>query len=319
LTFRTEGSPGALTRRSALLAAAGLLSSRAARAGGPVFLDYTQDELDRAYDQSRWAPTLATIQARYGTDSAAVRQAYPRRTESYGSGEAEVLDIFAPGRSPAGAPVLVFIHGGAWLRLTKDAASAPAATFVDRGGIWVALNFANARQVSLREMAEQCRRALAWVVRNAAGFGGDPGRVFLAGHSSGAHLGGVLLTTDWAARGVPAVPIQAALLMSGIYELHPVLLSSRRNYLQVTEADIASLSPMRHLDRIGCPVIVSWGDGESPEFKRQSCVFADAFAGMGRLAARHTLFNTNHFEEPEQLNRPDTVLGRAALDMMGLG
>ena len=327
MTFQAEPPGTLLTRRSTLLAAVSLLSSHAARAEKHIFLDYTQDELDRAYDQSRWAPTAAAIQARYGTDSASVRQAYAWRTESYGSNEAEALDIFAPGQpaaaapegSFAGAPILVFIHGGAWLRLTKDDASAPAPTFVDRGGIWVALNFANARQAPLMEMVEQCRRALAWVVRNAASFGGDPGRVFLAGHSSGAHLGGVLLTTDWAARGLPAAPVRGALLMSGIYDLRPALLSSRRNYLQATDADVAALSPMRHLHQVSCPVIVSWGDEESPEFKRQSRVFADALAGMGWLEARHLLFNTNHFEEPEQLNRPDTVLGRAALGMMGLG
>ncbi len=309
----------ALTRRSALAAAASLLGSRAGRAEGPVFLDYTQDELDRAYEQSRWAPAAAA-QARYGTESALVRRAYPRRTESYGSSDAEVLDIFAPGQpAPAAAPVMVFVHGGAWLRLTKDDASAPAPTFVDRGGIWVALNFANAHQASLLEMAEQCRRALAWVARNAASFGGDPGRVFLAGHSSGAHLGGVLLTTDWTVHGLHASPIRGALLMSGIYELRPVLLSSRRSYLEVADSDVAALSPMRHLDRITCPVIVAWGDQESPEFKRQSGVFADALAGMGRLAARYTLFNTNHFGGPEQLNRPDTAMGRAALGLMELG
>jgi len=303
------------------------MASRTACAEEHVFLGYTQGELDRAYDQSNWAPTQAAILSRYGADSASVRRAYPPRTERYGDTEAEVLDIFAPRQAaPAntelpvtGVPILMFIHGGAWLRLTKDDASAPAPTFVDRGAAWVVPNFANVRQVGLAEMAEQCRRALAWVVSNAAGFGGDPGRVFLAGHSSGAHLGGVLLTTDWAARGMQADPVRGALLMSGLYELRPAMLSSRRNDVHVTEAEIAALSPMRHLDRITCPVIVSWGDQESPEFKRQSRVFADALAGMGQLAAQHTLFNTNHFEETEQLNRPDTVLARAALGMMGLG
>jgi len=303
------------------------MASRAARAEEHAFLGYTQDELDRAYDQSSWAPAQAAILSRYAADSASARRAYPPRTERYGDTEAEALDIFAP-RQPApaepghpatGVPVLVFLHGGAWLRLAKDDASAPAPTFVDRGAAWVVPNFANARQVGLAGMAEQCRRALAWVVRNAAGFDGDPRRVFLAGHSSGAHLGGALLTTDWAARGMQADPVRGALLMSGIYELRPAMLSSRRSYLHATEEEVAALSPMRHLHRITCPVIVSWGDQDNPEFKRQSRVFADALAGMDRLAAQHTLFNTNHFEEPEQLNRPGTVLAQAALGMMGLG
>ncbi|MGI4939888.1 MAG: alpha/beta hydrolase, partial [Janthinobacterium lividum] len=153
---------------------------------------------------------------------------------------------------------------------------------------------------------------------NAASFGGDPSRVFLAGHSSGAHLAAVLLTTDWHARGLSATPVRGALLMSGTYDLYPVMLSSRRSYLRATQEEVAALSPLRHLDRLPCPVTVTWADQDSPEFKRQSDVFATALQGMGLLAGRHVLFNTSHFEEPEQLNRPDTLLGGVALTMMGL-
>ncbi len=309
-----------LTRRSALLLAA-CAPLRPAWADAPVFLGYTQEELDRAYDQARWAPNGASILARYASDSAALRRAHPPRTERYGPGEAELLDVFAPASpapSGAGAPVLVFLHGGAWLRLTREDVSAPAPTFMDRGGIWIAPDFGDARVLTLAEMAERCRRALEWVVRNAMSFGGDPSRVFVAGHSSGAHLAAVLLTTDWRARGLSSAPVRGALLMSGTYDLYPVMLSSRRSYLRATAEEVAALSPLRHLDRLSCPVTIAWADQDSPEFKRQSDVFADALQGMNLLAGRHVLFGTNHFEEPEQLNRPDTLLGRTALTMMGL-
>ena len=309
-----------LTRRSALLLAA-CAPLHPARADGPVFLGYTQEELDRAYDQARWASNGASVLARYASDSAAVRRVHPPRTERYGPGEAELLDVFAPTSptpSGAGAPVLVFLHGGAWLRLTRGDVSAPAPTFMDRGGIWIAPDFGDARQLTLAEMAERCRRVLEWVVRNAMSFGGDPSRVFLAGHSSGAHLAAVLLTTDWGARGLSPAPVRGALLMRGPYDLYPVMLSSRRSYLRATAEEVAALSPLRHLDRLSCPVTVVWADHDSPEFKRQSGVLADALGGMGLLAGRHVLFDTNHFEEPEQLNRPDTLLGHAALAMMGL-
>ncbi len=308
-----------LTRRSALLLAA-CAPLRPAWADAPVFLGHTQEELDRAYDQARWAPNGAAILARYASDSAAVRRAHPPRTERYGSGEADLLDVSAP-TAPvhgAGAPVLVFLHGGAWLRLTREDASAPAPTFMDRGGIWIAPDFGDARQGTLADMAERCRRALEWVVRNAASLGGDPSRVFLAGHSSGAHLAAVLLTTDWRARGSSPTPVRGALLRSGTYDLYPVMPSSRRTELRATAEEVAALSPLRHLDRLSCPVTVSWADQDSPEFKRQSGVLADALEGMGLLAGRHVLFDTNHFEEGEQLNRPDTLLGHTALAMMGL-
>ena len=97
------------------------------------------------------------------------------------------------------------------------------------------------------------------------------------------------------------------------------MLSSRSKYLALTNDETAALSPMRRLDRVACPVHVAWGDQDSPEFKRQSHVLADALAGMGRLAGRHVLFNANHFQVPEQLNQADTPLGRVALAMSGLG
>ncbi len=308
-----------LTRRSALLLAA-CAPLHPARADGPVFLGYTQEELDRAYDQARWAPDGAAILARYASDSAAVRRSHPPRAERYGPDEAELLDVFspAPPASGTGMPVLVFLHGGAWLRLTREDVSAPAPTVMDRGGIWIVPDFGDARQLTLAGMAERCRRVLEWVVRNAASFGGDASRVFLAGHSSGAHLAAVLLTTDWRARGLSPAPVRGALLMSGTYDLYPVMLSSRRSYLRATPEEVAALSPLRHLDRLSCPVSVAWADQDSPEFRRQSGVLADALQGMGLLAGRHVLSGTNHFEEPEQLNRPDTLLGHAALAMMGL-
>ena len=72
---------------------------------------------------------------------------------------------------------------------------------------------------------------------------------------------------------------------------------------------------MRRLDRIHCPVAMAWGDLESPEFKRQGMVFADALLGMGLQRSRATLFNTNHLQVPLQLNRPDhAARPRCAVD-----
>ena len=78
----------------------------------PVFLDYTQEELDRAYDQSVWAPQMAELEAANGVASAEVRQRLPPRTERFGPGDTDLIDIFAPpGARPGtqGVPVLVLL------------------------------------------------------------------------------------------------------------------------------------------------------------------------------------------------------------------
>jgi arylformamidase len=296
-------------------AAAGAMPRRL-RAEDKVFLNYTQGELDRAYDQSAWAPNAAAIQAGYAADSASVRKSYRPHTFKYGPTEAEVLDVFGPGAGRG--PIHVFVHGGAWRGLSKDDGSFAAPTFVDSGGVYIALSFANFPAVGVAEMVEQCRGALRWVHANAASFGGNADRISLSGHASGAHLAALVLATDWASQGLPPDLIKSALLMSGIYDLHPLVLSSRRDAPRLTPESAEALSPIRHLDRLRCPVTIAWGDLESPEFKRQGMVFADAVLGMGLQRSRFVLFDTNHFQVPLQLARPDTPLGRAALAMMGL-
>lgn len=291
--------------------------AKAVEPATPLFLGYSQDQLDRVFDQSAWAPRMKELEEELASASAAARRQTPPRTERYGESDAEVLDIFAP-PGVRNAPVMVFIHGGAWIRSSKDDASFPAPIFNGRGAIFIAVNYASLASVRMPEMAEQCRRAIEWVIRNASTFGGDPEQVFLSGHSAGGHLSGCILTTDWTARGLSANPIRGALLLSGLYELRPVVLSSRRSYVHLSQDEVNSLSPIRHLHRVKSPVTVISADEDSPEFQRQSKVFAAALDAMGLLAAQEIVFNTNHFEEALQLGQPGSAVARRALQMMGL-
>jgi len=293
-----------------------------------VFLHYTQAELDRAYDQRAWAPNAAEVIASYDAISRAVRARHPFTTERYGSGGDETLDIYppvmaaGPGASAAqngkvGAPVHVFVHGGSWQRLTKGESAFPAPAFVENGAIYVALNFSCIPKVRLPEMADQCRRAIIWLWRNAWRVGGDRERIHLSGHSSGGHLAAVLLTTDWKALGLDASPIRSGLVASGMYDLGPVLLSARSAFVKIDKAEEDALSPMRHLERVSCPVAVVFGDGETPEFKRHARDFTAALKAKVRHAS--TLVegkNLNHFELALTLGRADGLLGKIALEQM---
>ncbi len=274
-----------------------------------VFLDYTQAELDQAYDQLVWAPHRDAIQAEIRKDCEGVRRKMPPRTERYGKSDKQMLDVFAsPGAT--NAPVLVYLHGGAWLRGAREDTIYPAPAITGRGAALVVPEFNNVSEVSLPAMVEQCREAVDWTVRNAPSFGGDPGQVYLAGHSSGAHLASCVLL------GGP--PVQGALVISGMYDLHAPLLSARSKYVKVTPEEQDGLSAMRHLGRIRCPVAVAWSVGDSPEFRRQAQVFAAALEGMGKLASRTEVFSPNHFEEPRQLADPDSKLSRALYALMNI-
>ena len=106
--------------------------------------------------------------------------------------------------------------------------------------------------------------------------------------------------------------------MSGMYDLYPVRLSSRNTFLHVTPEEEEAASPMRHLGRIACPVAVASADEDTPEFKRQSEVFANALQGMGQLASRTIAFNANHFQEDDRLGQPDSEISRALFSLMGI-
>ena len=166
---------------------------------GPlVFLDYDQVELDAAYDQAVYQPNILQLNRRWTSNSARTRARIgePLR-RSYGESAIEQLDIFRT--TAPRAPIFVFIHGGAWIRGAAKDYAAPAEMFIGAGAHYVVPDFINVAEAggSLFPMAEQVRRAIAWVYRNADSFGGDPERLYIGGQSSGAHLAAVALTTDW--------------------------------------------------------------------------------------------------------------------------
>ena len=109
--------------------------------------------------------------------------------------------------------------------------------FVSAGAHFVVPDFVWVQDAggSLMPMADQVRRAIAWVHRNAASFGGDPDRIYVSGHSSGAHLAAVVATTDWREYGVPSNIVKGALCCSGLFDLKPVRLSARSSYVKFTD------------------------------------------------------------------------------------
>ena len=296
------------------------VAAPAARAKGPrVWRDLDQAELDAAYDQAAWAPNREQLLRRHASQSDAVRARLgaPLRY-AYGPTPVEGLDVFI---TPiVGAPINVLIHGGAWRAGLARNYAYVAELFVRAGAHLVVPDFAPVQGVggSLMRMAEQVRRAVAWVYRNARRFGGDPARLYVSGHSSGGHLAGVILTTDWRELDLPADVVKGGLCSSGMYDLEPVRLSARSSYVKFTDEMEEALSPQRHLDRLNAPLIVSHGTLESPEFQRQARDFAAAVKAAGKPVELLVGDDYNHFEIFETLATPYGLLGRAVLGQMQL-
>jgi arylformamidase len=258
-----------------------------------VFLDYDQKALDDQYEQRAWVPHADAIIRRYAEASDEVRKRIGEpRTEKYGPTAVERLDIYGTGKK-----AFVFVHGGAWKRQSSREQAFPAEPIIKAGAAYVALNFALLPTVTLPEMVAQLCRGIEWVYQNLSR------EVVLCGHSSGGHLAACALTRlDF---------LKSALVVSGVYDLLPVRLSARNEYVRLDERLEHEYSPIRRVDRIKCLVTVGWAEKESAEFFRQSKEFAEKL-GAPTIIGK----GLNHFEIIETMADPRSPLGRAALNML---
>lgn len=286
---------------------------------GTVWLDFDQKALDDAYDQSVWATNAKQVLDRYARLSDDVRARRPPKRLSYGPTPIEAMDWYPASAAPA--PVQVFIHGGAW-RFGAAKEWAYAADMLNAAGShYAVLDFINVIDAggNLMTMADQVRRAIAWIYRNAGDLGADPERIFISGHSSGAHLAGVAATTEWRkAYGVPDGMVKGAVCLSGLYDLKPVRLSARSRYVKFTDEAEEALSSQRHIDRLNAPVVVAYASLDSPEFQRQSRDFAAAVKSAGKPVKLVVAAEYNHFEAPELFGNPYGLIGREVLAQMNL-
>jgi arylformamidase len=328
---RRQIGGSSVTRRTMLGAAAAVAVTPAfagechigppAHAQGPrVWMEMDQVELDAAYDQAFYAPVADQLRARFASNSEEVRTRFgPPQRLAYGPTEVEKLDIYPTKRLKA--PIFVHFHGGAWRYGSAADNGFPAEMFVNAGAHFVVPDFITigAANGDLRVMAEQVRRAIAWTYSNATSFGGDPDRLYIGGHSSGGHLCGVALVTDWKKDfGLPETVVKGGLCMSGMYDLKPVRLSARSKYVKFTDEIEQAMSPQRHLNLLRAPVIITYGTYETPEFQRQSRDFAAAVKAAGKPVELIVAENYNHFETEESLGNPYGPNGRAALAVMKL-
>jgi arylformamidase len=291
-------------RRGALRAAIALgalvasrASASAAQPGAKIWLDLDQQALNDAFDQSVWAPNQARVIGRFITNSDAwhARAGLPQ-SFAYGPRAAERLHIYKAAR--ANAPIFFFIHGGAWRSAMAAQYDFAAEMFTTFGAHFVGVDFdwVQDAQGDLSVLAAQLRRALAWLHLHAPEFGGDPRRI---------HIG-----------GLPAELIKGATLLSGLYDLRPVRLSSRGAYINFTDAMVAELSPIRHAGTAGAPAIVAFGQYDSPEFQRQSKAFAEALRQANKPVQMVQGAGYNHFELMETAANPFGVVGRMILAQM---
>ena len=220
------------------------------------------------------------------------------------------------------APIIIFIHGGSWQGGSALEHLVPAEMFMYAGAHYISLDFVSVYDTvpngNLMEMAIEIRKAIAWVYKNADSFNGDKDRIFVTGRSSGGHLCGVAMTTDWTLFGLPANTLKGGLCSSGMYDLEPVSLSARAEFVNFTPEVIEELSAIKNLQYLNSPIYIVWASRDTPEFQRQSRDFVLAAQAAGKDVKHAIGWGYQHPEIPETLGNPFGVSGRLALEMMGL-
>jgi arylformamidase len=230
---------------------------------------------------------------------------------TYGKAEAATLDFCRP-LSVAGSTkpgLLVFIHGGYWQELSAKDSLFPSAGCIDHGIAFAAIDYTLAPHASLAEIVMQCRYALTWIVANADTLGFDANRIVVAGSSAGAHLAASVALTH-------AASIHALVLVSGVYELEPLVSTTINDAVGLTRDTAQEQSPLLHLQRGFPRSIVCWGEIETGAFKRQSETFANALRGLGTACTTYEVAGRNHFDIILDLTKPSTPLGKDTLALL---
>jgi arylformamidase len=145
----------------------------------------------------------------------------------YGPGPRQLLDIF-PARKD-GASIHVHIHGGYFRMGDKDSQSLFAEPFVAASSFCVFPKYDLCPQVSLDQLVVEVMDAIEWTHRNSARIG-DPRRIYRSGSSAGAHLCAMAVAHDWTMRGLPPDFVTGATLLTGVYDLEPLLHISVTNW-----------------------------------------------------------------------------------------
>ncbi|MEP7298660.1 MAG: alpha/beta hydrolase [Burkholderiales bacterium] len=278
--------------------------------------DTSPDWLDAQYNNRARIPDHPRIFQRWSDASALARERSLCHIDvAYGPGPGETLDVFTTPRR--GAPVLVFIHGGYWRSLDKRDHSFIAPAFTQAGAMVVVPNYALCPTVTVEHITLQMVRALAWVYRHAAVYGGHASRIVVAGHSAGGHLAAMLLSCRWGEVGpdLPAGLVRSALSISGLFDLESV---RRTPFLQadlrLTPESARRLSPAGFPAPAG-PLVAVVGGDESEEFVRQNRLIRDAW-GARAVPVCAEIAGANHLDVLHELVDPQAQLHRWALDLI---
>jgi arylformamidase len=268
---------------------------------------FSRRELDDQYDTSKQLPDgdVGGYFDRFVAASELARRTCAFETIRYGPHERESYDFFAG--SPAG-PLFVWVHGGYWRRLSKDAFSFIAPPLVAAGVSVAILNYPLAPGPTLDAIVASVRAGFVAAAERACRFGGDPSRVFAGGHSVGAQLAAMLAASS---------ELSGMLALSGLYDLEPLRHSHINEWIAMDAATARRNSPL-YRRPLGTPwLLIAAGGKEQPEFHRQQRTYATAWRAWGGPVRELAAPDDDHFSIVLRLADEGSEPVRALLELIG--
>jgi acetyl esterase/lipase len=256
-------------------------------------------------DPPKTAPIFAPFQQKEPYEGVVVK-----RDIAYGADDRNKLDIFTPEKADGTRPVLIFVHGGAYVAGNKRAGTSPfydniMLAAVKNGFVGVNITYRVAPAHPYPAATEDLSRAVQWVLANVAASGGDPNRVFLWGQSAGAaHVGNYIAHTQF--HGPKGIGIKAAILMSGIFD--QVSFPTAPNvvaYFGEDRTKYEERSSLKGIVASKLPLLVIDAEIDPPPFIAQSKALNDALCAAGRCPERITLKGHSHMSEVYAINTAD--------------
>lgn len=276
----------------------------------------TPEQLEAQYNPRVAAPDFEQHFVAYRDKSEAARAAllgyYDIR---YGDGPLQTYDAY-PAAAP-GAPIFVIVHGGYWRGLDKSLHSFLAPAYHAAGCAVVNINYDLAPKVTVDTIVAQTQAALAHIAAHAARYNGDAARMVIFGHSAGAHLAAAAYALPWpASLGPRPAPLGLA-LVSGVYDLEPVLHIGVNQDIRMDGATAQRNSLLHQAPRLpDCQALVAVGGNEPQAWRDQNRDFHAACRAIGTPAHPMEIAGAHHFSVLYAVEDVKQPLGAAILKLL---
>lgn len=265
--------------------------------------------------------TFALVVVLGGAAHAASLEVHRDLAYAAGGSARQTLDIYAPTEG-RGHPMVIWIHGGGWRQGDKAAMQKKPQAFVERGCVFISINYGLFPEVTLKEMMGDVAQAIRWSRDHAAEYGGDPEAIVVMGHSAGAHLAALVCTDEryLHAAGVPLTAIKGCVPLDvSVYDVPKRLQDSGRvgagNFLAIfgqTEEQQREASPVHFIAKEkNIPPFLILHVADRADAKAQSQWFAEKLQVAGVSATVLAAEGKTHGTINSELGLPEDVPTKA--------